>query len=77
MAVDVATRGKGVGAALGAAVIDKARTLYAERVYLGSNTILEAAVRLDRKLGFNEFVGEPSPYDRCNIQMVLDLRPQN
>jgi hypothetical protein len=27
-------------------------------------------------LGFEEFVGAPSPYERCNIQMVLDLRPQ-
>ena len=76
MAVDARTRGKGIGAALGMAVIDKARSLKAERLYLESNTILKPAIRLYRKLGFEEFVGEPSPYDRCNIQMVLDLRVQ-
>ena len=76
MAVDARIRGKGIGAALGIAVIDKAQSLQAEQVYLESNTILEPAIRLYRKLGFEEFVGEPSPYERCNIQMVLDLRPQ-
>jgi GNAT superfamily N-acetyltransferase len=74
MAVDASTRGKGIGAALGTAVIDKARSLKAERLYLESNTILKPAIRLYRKLGFEEYVGEPSPYDRCNIQMALDLR---
>jgi hypothetical protein len=49
-------------------------SLQADRVYLESNTILEPAIRLYRKLGFDEFVGEPSPYARCNIQMVLDVR---
>ena len=73
MAVDVRTRGKGVGAALGAAVIEKARSLRADKVYLESNTILEPAIRLYRRLGFEEFVGEPSPYKRCNIQMLLKL----
>ena len=76
MAVDARIRGKGIGAALGIAVIDKAQSLQAEKVYLESNTILEPAIRLYRKLGFEEFVGEPSPYERCNIQMVLELRPQ-
>jgi GNAT superfamily N-acetyltransferase len=74
MSVDARIRGQGIGAALGTAVIDKARSLKAERLYLESNTILEPAIRLYRKLGFEEFVGEPSPYDRCNIQMSLDLR---
>lgn len=74
MAVDPAARGNGIGAALGVAVIEKARSLGAEELYLESNTILEPAINLYRKLGFEEFVGEPSPYERCNIQMMLDLR---
>ena len=73
MAVDVRTRGKGVGAALGTAVINKARSLRVDKLYLESNTILEPAIRLYRRLGFEEFVGEPSPYERCNIQMLLKL----
>ena len=75
MAVDASMRGKGIGVALGNAVIAKARSLGAEKIYLESNTILEPAIRLYRKLGFEEFSGEPSPYERCNIQMVLYLEP--
>jgi GNAT superfamily N-acetyltransferase len=73
MAVDAKARGKGIGAALGNAVISKARSERAEELYLESNTILKPAIHLYRKLGFKEFVGEPSPYVRCNIQMVLEL----
>ncbi|MCZ6710318.1 MAG: GNAT family N-acetyltransferase [Gammaproteobacteria bacterium] len=73
MSVDANARGNGIGAALGNAVIDKALLERAEKLYLESNTILEPAIRLYRKLGFEEFAGEPSPYARCNIQMVLDL----
>ena len=76
MAVDVRTQGKGVGAALGTAVINKARSLRADKLYLESNTILEPAIRLYRRLGFEELVGEPSPYERCNIQMLLKLSEQ-
>ena len=74
MAVDPSARGKGIGSALAAAVIEKARSLGAQELYLESNTILEPAINLYRKLGFEEFIGEPSPYERCNIQMMLDLR---
>ena len=73
MAVNPASQGLGIGAALGNAVIDRARALGAGRIFLDTNTILEPAIRLYHKLGFNEFVGEPSPYARCDIQMVLDL----
>lgn len=74
MAVDAKARGKGVGSALGRAIIEKARLLNAEKIYLETNTILEPAIRLYRKLGFEEFAGESSPYNRCNFQMALDLR---
>lgn len=74
MAVDPSARARGIGSALGAAVIEKARSLGAQELYLESNTILQPAINLYRKLGFEEFVGEPSPYERCNIQMMLNLR---
>ena len=73
MAVAPRARGYGVGKALGVAVIEKARSLGARRLYLGSNTLLEAAIRLYRSLGFQELEGEVSPYERCNIQMELRL----
>lgn len=73
MAVDEHARGKGIGWRLGRALLDRARELGATRVYLESNTILEPAINLYRKLGFRPVEGGASPYDRCNIQMEIWL----
>jgi N-acetylglutamate synthase-like GNAT family acetyltransferase/DNA-binding MarR family transcriptional regulator len=73
MAVTAKARGKGIGWLLGQKAINKARELGAKRVFLESNTILEPAINLYRKLGFRKIVGHPSPYERCNIQMELKL----
>ena len=40
---------------------------------LESNTILDPAINLYRKLGFEPVQGGVSPYDRCNIQMEMWL----
>lgn len=69
MAVSPAARGKGIGWLLGQAIIEKARTLHAKKIYLGSNTILQPAISLYHKLGFKKIVGHPTPYERCNFQM--------
>ncbi|AFY96988.1 bifunctional helix-turn-helix transcriptional regulator/GNAT family N-acetyltransferase [Chamaesiphon minutus] len=73
MAVTEKVKGKGIGWLLGQAAINKARELKAEKVFLESNTILEPAINLYQKLGFRKIVGQPSPYQRCNIQMELKL----
>jgi len=73
MAVADETRGMGIGSLLGEHIIAKARELGAERVYLESNTVLVPAVSLYRKLGFQRVSGNDTPYDRCNIQMELNL----
>ncbi len=73
MAVEERARGKGIGRRLGRAVLDRARELGASRVFLESNTILEPAINLYRKLGFTPVQDEASPYDRCNIQMEIWL----
>ena len=73
MAVDEPARGKGIGWRLGRAVLDRAREMGAKRVYLESNTILEPAINLYRKLGFTPIQGGASPYDRCNIRMEIWL----
>jgi GNAT superfamily N-acetyltransferase len=73
MAVTEKARGKGIGRMLGKAVIDRARELKAKVIFLESNTMLKPAINLYRKLGFREVVGNPSPYQRCNIQMELSL----
>ncbi|RYY25293.1 MAG: MarR family transcriptional regulator, partial [Chitinophagaceae bacterium] len=49
------------------------RELGARKVYLESNTKLEPAINLYYKLGFKKIAGAPSPYERCNIQMELEL----
>lgn len=73
MTVTECARGRGIGRLLGEAAIAKARELGATRLYLESNTVLEPAIRLYQKLGFRKIVGHPSPYERCNIQMELEL----
>ncbi|MDX2215565.1 MAG: GNAT family N-acetyltransferase [Oculatellaceae cyanobacterium bins.114] len=73
MAVTEKARGKGVGWLLGQATINKARDLGAKVIHLESNTVLEPAINLYQKLGFQRVLGHPSPYERCNIQMELKL----
>ena len=70
MAVDPAFRGRGIGRRLGEAIIERARELGAQTLFLESDTILGPALRLYRKLGFEEISRQPSPYARGNVYMV-------
>ncbi len=73
MAVGAGAKGKGIGWILGNAAIEMAKQHDAKKLYLESNTILKPAINLYHKLGFKKVTGEPSPYERCNIQMELNL----
>ena len=73
MAVSPGAQGKNIGWLLGKAAIDKARSLGAKKLYLESNTILQPAINLYHKLGFQKVIGHATPYERCNIQMELVL----
>lgn len=73
MAVAPEARGRGVGRALGEAVIARARALGIPRIELLSNTLLGPAIRLYRALGFVEVPLPPTEYARANIKMVLEL----
>lgn len=73
MAVSPMSRGKNIGWLLGQAIIEKAKSLGASKLYLESNTILKPAINLYHKLGFKKVAGHPTPYERCNIQMELNL----
>lgn len=73
MAVAEQARGRGIGWLLGQTAITKARDLGAKTIYLESNTVLVPAIKLYQKLGFRKVFGKPSPYERCNIQMELNL----
>ncbi|MEO1661621.1 MAG: GNAT family N-acetyltransferase [Pseudomonadota bacterium] len=69
-------QGRGIGRALMDAAIAKSRAMGATRIWLETNTVLDAALALYRKSGFRQLTGDevaPTPYDRCNCQMVLDL----
>jgi len=74
MAVSPQAQGKNIGWLLGKAVVDKARSLGASRLYLESNTLLKPAINLYHKLGFQKVAAHTTPYKRCNIQMALDIR---
>ncbi|MGB3624521.1 MAG: GNAT family N-acetyltransferase [Henriciella sp.] len=69
-------RGQGIGKALVMACLKYARDMKAKRIWLESNRKLDAALGLYRAAGFRELAcGEetPSPYSRCDIQMVRDI----
>lgn len=72
MAVKQDYRGKNIGKTLSLAAIDLARNMGGKSIILYSNTILEAAIALYRKLGFEE-VPLDGPYKRSNIKMQLAL----
>ena len=73
LAVDTSIQRKGVGRRLCAAVIDKARELGGEMLFLESNTRLKPAIALYRKLGFKELPEYHPAYARGDIQMELPL----
>jgi N-acetylglutamate synthase-like GNAT family acetyltransferase len=72
MAVDHEYRGKKIGQALADAAIKKARSLGARKIILYSNTVLEPAIALYRKIGFKE-VPVDGTYERSDIKMELNL----
>ena len=73
MGVAEEMRGRGIGWLLGQAAVAKARDLGAKTLYIESNTVLKPAIKLYQKLGFQKIVGPLSPYERCNIQLELQL----
>ncbi len=74
MAVSPSMRGKGYGDVLMKTAIDWSRTKGLKEIFLLSNTILEPAISLYKKHGFKTVNLGPHPdYDRCNIEMKLEL----
>ncbi len=73
MAVSDQAQGLGIGWLLGKKIVDKARELGANKIYLESNAVLKPAINLYQKLGFSKVPGRATPYARCNIQMELQV----
>lgn len=75
MAIAPSARGKGYGDIVMQAAIDWAKAKGATTVTLLSNTVLEPAITLYHKHGFETVHLGPHPdYERCNIEMVLKLK---
>jgi DNA-binding MarR family transcriptional regulator/GNAT superfamily N-acetyltransferase len=73
MAVSPRAQGKNIGYLLARAIIEKAKSMGAAKIYLESNTLLKPAINLYHKLGFEKIAGRTTPYERCNIQMELAI----
>ena len=74
MAVTSGYQGLRIGQKLMYAAIDCSRRVGKKRIILDSNTKLQAAINLYKKVGFREIPYDPnSPYQRCNIRMELKL----
>lgn len=76
MAVAPAHQGHGIGRALMAAAIERARDLGCRRIELESNRKLAPAVHLYEAYGFHHLSTdehEPGPYARADVAMALDL----
>ncbi|MDE7305632.1 MAG: bifunctional helix-turn-helix transcriptional regulator/GNAT family N-acetyltransferase [Alistipes sp.] len=73
LAVSPDAQGKGIGYLLCKAVVDKARSLGAKKLFLESNTLLKPAIHTYKKLGFRELAEYHPAYARGDIQMELFL----
>lgn len=73
MAVDEKVRGRGIGRALGTAALDRAREMGARKVILYTNSALEPAIILYRKLGFRAVPVTEKGYTRVDVKMEIEF----
>ncbi|MDR6461291.1 GNAT superfamily N-acetyltransferase [Chryseobacterium vietnamense] len=71
MAVSPKAQGKKLGYLLGKTLVEKARELNAEKVFLVTNSILIPAIKLYEKLGFIHTPVGHAEYDRADVRMEL------
>lgn len=76
MAVDPVFQGQRLGVLILEDIIDKAKEIGAKTIYLESSTKLIGALKLYRRAGFVEVTGNESPYERSDIQMMLELKEE-
>ena len=75
MAVDPKFQGKKIGQQLMMHCIEFAKNKGWDKLILYSNTLLEDAIHIYKKFGFNEVEMEKNaPYNRGNIKMLLNLK---
>ena len=71
MAVSPKAQGKKLGYLLGNALVEKAKELNADKVFLVTNSILVPAIKLYEKLGFIHTPIGHAEYDRADVRMEL------
>nr|AIA16426.1 Acetyltransferase (GNAT) family [uncultured bacterium] len=74
MAVDEESRGLGIGKALGLAALDRVRKMGAVKVILYTNSALEPAINLYRKLGFIDVPVTEKGYTRADVKMEIEFK---
>jgi putative acetyltransferase len=74
MAVSPESQGKRLGYLLGNALVDKAKELGAQKVFLVTNSMLVPAIKLYEKLGFKHIPVTDVAYERVDVQMQLDIK---
>lgn len=77
MAVDAPFQGKKIGEALVRACVDECKRMGIRRLILYSNTVLQNAIHLYRKVGFTETLPRLTTYERSDIRMDMPLAPFN
>lgn len=73
LATDERYQSKGAGSQVFSACLEYARRNHAEKIILFSNTVLEPAIHLYEKFGFQSIQVTESEYARCNYQAELIL----
>ncbi len=74
MAVVPQAQGHHIGTRLGQAIIDKAREIGVPEVVLFTNTALEVAIHVYKKLGFTEVpITQPTDYESVDMKMVYTV----
>jgi hypothetical protein len=74
MAVSPSVRELSFGMAQGKATLGKAGFFGAHVIYLETTDQLTPAIALHERLGFHHVKGIDSPYERCNVQMAVQLK---
>ncbi len=75
MGVTASARGSGAGRLLALALIAKARSIGARKLYIASNRKLTRAITLYKNLGFKELKGGDQRYERADITLEMELSP--
>ena len=76
LATERTHRGRGIGRRVLERLITESKSLGADAIWLETNSVLASAVRLYEFTGFEHLPAEefwPTPYERCNVQMVLEF----